>query len=255
MKAFKFRGADQIPFALDIILKRRLYCSDWRILNDPLEGRFSYSYPTLSEYSGNPLKTDHFDELAEQIVDQKQRKKVCSLSLSAESKLLWAHYASGFTGLAIEVELPDADPRIRRVDYSGACDVDMEVFTGTDSAVTQILSSKFSEWKYEHEVRIIQDEVWFQMTEPVSRVICGPRMNDAMFEALHIVCSAKAIPISRMHLDEAGIDLTGERSPALKLAKALEEKLGLTRRQSQRRDLSRRVRPKEFGNETAESEL
>ena len=40
MKAYKFRAASQFAFALDIIFNRRLYCADWRTLNDPMEGRF-----------------------------------------------------------------------------------------------------------------------------------------------------------------------------------------------------------------------
>lgn len=172
-----------------------------------------------------PLKnTDHFDELAELIVEEKKKKKVCSLSRTAESRLLWAHYASGFTGVALEVELPDDDSRIHPVDYSGEFVVDLDSMNGTDAAANQILATKFSDWSYEDEVRIIQDQVWFKLHEPVKNVICGPRMNHAMFEALQIVCREKGIPISRMYIDEEGIDTSGERSPTMKLVRAFENK-------------------------------
>jgi hypothetical protein len=48
MKTYKFRSAAQIAFAFDIIINRRLFCSDWRNLNDPIEGMFFYgSDPSL----------------------------------------------------------------------------------------------------------------------------------------------------------------------------------------------------------------
>jgi hypothetical protein len=222
MNAFKFRSAEQIPFALDIILKKRLYCSDWRILNDPLEGQFSYSYRSIAPFSGKKLKdTDYFDDLADEISDEKQKKKVCSLSLTAESKLLWAHYASGFTGLAIEVELPDVSPSICKVEYVGLREVDMHQYRGASAEVGTILSTKFEEWSYEEEIRIIQNEPWFTLNSKIQRVICGQRMNNAMYEALRIVCNSKGIPISQIYMDHDGIDISGERNPNFQLGQAI----------------------------------
>ncbi|MEZ5415621.1 MAG: hypothetical protein R3F03_15045 [Opitutaceae bacterium] len=223
MKAYKYRGADQIPFALDILLKQRLYCSDWRVLNDPLEGSFSYSYPTLSR-SGNALNTDYFDDLADLIVDEKMKKKICSMSATISSPLLWAHYASGFTGLALEFEIPDEDDRVRRVMYTEDPTVDLCAGGEPGPLATHILSSKFRAWSYEEEIRIIQDEVWFRLPNPVTRVICGPRMNSAMFEALALICKAKDISISKLHIDHDGIDPTGSRSPTNQLLTAWKDR-------------------------------
>src|SRR6185312_15116031 len=111
MKAYKFRSSSQLPFALDIMFNNRLHCSDWRNLNDPMEGMFAYSYNATKE-------RDFKDEVAS-IVKHKQRLKVCSLSKTFDCHLLWAHYASGFSGLAIEVELPDRSPFVKTVKYRG----------------------------------------------------------------------------------------------------------------------------------------
>lgn len=131
--------------------------------------------------------------------------------------MLWAHYASGFTGLAIEVELPDDCPKVSKVEYMGLREVDMNQFRGTSAEVETILSTKFEEWDYEKEVRIIQDDTWYSLKSNISRVVCGQRMNHAMYEALRIVCDTKNIPISQMYMDEDGIDLKGERNPNYKL--------------------------------------
>lgn len=103
MRAYKFRSAAKIEFALDIILRRRLYCGDWRSMNDPMEGLFMY--PTRGD-------VPQVQERIKGIGDAKSAYRVCSLSADFQSHLLWAHYASGFDGLAIEVELPDNDPDV-----------------------------------------------------------------------------------------------------------------------------------------------
>ena len=84
MKAYKFRSSSQLPFALDIIFNSRLNCSDWRNLNDPMEGMFAYFYNATEE-------RDPKEEVA-QIVKHKKQLKVCSLSMTFDSHLLWAHY-------------------------------------------------------------------------------------------------------------------------------------------------------------------
>ena len=111
MKAYKFRSASQIAFTLDIIFNRRLFCSDWKMLNDPMEGMFVFSHQTSDGY-------DYKKEI-QQIIEEKKRLKVCSLSATYESHLLWAHYAGGFDGCAIEIEIPDNDPRIKKIEYRG----------------------------------------------------------------------------------------------------------------------------------------
>ena len=44
MLAYKFRSANQLEYAFDVVLNNRLHCADWRKLNDPMEGMFSYSH-------------------------------------------------------------------------------------------------------------------------------------------------------------------------------------------------------------------
>src|SRR5688500_14515121 len=102
MRAYKFRSAGQLALALDIVYHCRLYCSDWETLNDPLESLFMYSYLSPSDQSATTAAAKAVQAAAKLL-------KVCSLSQTFDSHLLWAHYAEGFTGLAVEVEVPDAD--------------------------------------------------------------------------------------------------------------------------------------------------
>ena len=201
MKAYKFRSSSQLSFALDAIFNNRLYCADWRKLNDPMEGMFEYFYSVTCE-------TDHFHNV-DRIVDQKDWLRVCSLSLTFNSYLLWAHYASGFDGLALEVDLPDDSNHIRKVGYRQASsyiikddpqDLDLA------QVAKDILSSKYQEWEYEKEIRILNEENWYPLTTQIKHVIAGHCMNPAIFKGLRIICHQKNITLSQTSIGDNGID-------------------------------------------------
>jgi hypothetical protein len=199
MRAFKFRSSAQIDFALDIIFNQRVHCADWSRLNDPMEGIFAYS--ASSTRSEDPKKR------VEEIIREKERIKICSLSRTFDCHLLWAHYASGFSGVAVEVELPDDPERVKIVNYRGVfAEISIDRNPDPYSTALQILSSKYREWEYEQEVRILHNSEWFPLPKPVCRVIAGHRMQPALFEALRIICETKNIPFRRTGVGDTGID-------------------------------------------------
>jgi len=223
MRAYKFRGSSQFDLALDVIFNQRLYCADWSRLNDPMEGAFVYSY---SSTGGHDYKKE-----VEAIIREKQQLRICSLSKTFDCHLLWAHYASGFDGLAIEVELPDDSPEIRTVEYRGVFGfIEMSSRINTVRAAEEVLSSKYQEWSYEKEVRILQRGEWYALKKPVSRVIAGHRMKPALFEALRIICDAKRIPLCRTGIGDEGID-----ADRVEPVNALNGNKGRTRRYRQPR--------------------
>lgn len=201
MIAFKFRPATQLGYAFDIILNDRLYCADWSALNDPMEGMFAFDHKSANEADGKRTVAD--------IIREKKQLRVCSLSETFDSHLLWSHYASGFTGLAIEVELPDDSPVVRRVNYRsefepalGGSEID------APRAATEILCSKYKEWAYEKEVRIIQQDVHFPLAaQPAYHVIAGHRMEPALFKALDLICCSMAIRLTRTKITPDGISV------------------------------------------------
>jgi hypothetical protein len=206
MLAYKFRSASQLHFALDIIFNNRLRCSDWRQLNDPMEGMFAYSSRATNEQ-------DHSKQVAE-IIRHKKNLLICSLSMTFDCHLLWAHYASGFEGLAVEIELPDDAPNIRVVQYRGVfAHVSFDRALDAERTAEQILSSKYKEWSYEQEVRILQADEWYELQIPVRRVIAGHRMHPAVFEALRIICERRSIILNRTGIGDEGID--ADRVPPL----------------------------------------
>lgn len=199
MKAYKFKSAHQIPHAFDIIFNSRLYCADWSALNDPMEGMFAYSHKSGTEKD--------VKEIVAEIVRHKRQLRVCSLTKTFDCHLLWAHYASGFSGLAIEVELPDNSPAVREVSYRGVfAGVHLAGEVNPEQAAEQILSSKYAEWVYEKEIRVLYRENYFPLAKPVQHVIAGHRMEPALFDALNFICHKRGIRFSRTGIGDEGID-------------------------------------------------
>lgn len=198
MRAFKFRSSSKIEYALDILINRRLHCADWRALNDPMEGLFVYATNGQESWAERVVKG---------IGDAKSRYRVCSLSRDFQSHLLWAHYARGFDGLAIEVDLPDDDPRVREVQYRGVfAFLDADDMQNEEEAARTILFSKNDEWRYEQEIRILSDQPYYNLDLPIRRVIAGHRMNQALFQTLHMVCERENIEFTKIGIGDEGID-------------------------------------------------
>lgn len=180
----------QIARALDIIFEGRLHCADWTTFNDPREGFFEHS-------RGDNQK-------AQAIRSAKRRYRICCLSKSFGSRLLWAHYAAGFDGLAIELDLPPQS------DYGPIFDVSYEQALPNadlqpgdfDAIALSFLRRKDREWCYEDEVRIIQDDIWYHLNIPVQRIIVGHRFNKALLKALRLVCQDQNIELKCTNIDD-----------------------------------------------------
>lgn len=200
MRAYKFKGAAQADHIFDILLNQRLYCAPWHVLNDPMEGTFAYSYRGDSEAKSAK-------DLAGTVSKALKSLRVCSLSATFDSHLLWAHYATGFNGVAIEVELPEATPDIQRVTYRGVFGhVSYAPDTRADSKAREVLLSKYQEWHYEQEIRILSENEWYKLEKPVSRLIAGHRLHPALFDALQIICEQQEIAFRRVGIGDDGID-------------------------------------------------
>jgi hypothetical protein len=177
---FKFRSEKQFSYAMDIILNKRLYCADWREMNDPMEG---WAVPDVEKvYSG---------EIAyNKVIDVKQNLRVCSLSTTFNSHLLWAHFANGFKGMAIEVDVPvDLLTEVKCINDLS------ENFPNTkdpELIARECLRRKHAEWEYEREVRIIQ-RAQYVKDVLVRRVIVGHRMNKSLLKTLNKVCGLEEI--------------------------------------------------------------
>jgi hypothetical protein len=93
----------------------------------------------------------------EEVFEEKKRWKVCSFSgeEALKNPIMWGYYASGFRGIAIEIEI---DPKkMRRINYSEhRPNLDEYKCLSTEEQVDKILTTKLRCWKHEDEYRYLK---------------------------------------------------------------------------------------------------
>lgn len=200
MRAFKFKSAAQADHIFDILLNNRLFCANWKTLNDPMEGVFAYSYRGDEE-------TDGARNVASEVQIELAKLCACSLTSIYDSHLLWAHYANGFNGVAVEVDLPDDHPDISLVKYRGVFgQFNYDASSKIATISRALLQSKYQEWSYERELRILSDKEWFPLEKPIPRLIVGHRVHPALFDALQIICERQGINFTSIGVGDDGLD-------------------------------------------------
>lgn len=177
--AYKFKSDKDLDHVLEAILEDKLYCADWRDLNDPMEGYFSFW--------GDEREL-------RQILSEKEKCRVCALSKTWREALLWCHYANGFRGLALAVNLTGlTNYSVAYEEYIPELD---ETLKPTNLSTTawkarHILSHKLKYWKIEDEVRIIKTCTYVDVS--VVGLLVGFRMPDPIKRTLIHLAEQKGI--------------------------------------------------------------
>ena len=180
MKLYKFRSFENLEFVLDIILNERLYCAHFSGLNDPFEG----IYLAVSHYPPvflQRLGTQRIDrksvcELSE-VYETSLFNRICSLSASIEDTRLWAHYADGHRGIAIEIDFSGNEDDLKLVRYPPKLKRYSNTILGTPFP-DEILSQKTPHWEHEKEFRIMQSEPYYPVSGRISGIYLGLRISD-----------------------------------------------------------------------------
>lgn len=133
-------------FALKALRDRRLKIARINELNDPFE---LYA----ADFSDVDTKS-RLETFKNQI---NERYGVVCFCENYHDPVLWSHYADNHRGVALVFEIPD-DEAIR-IDYQPErfkLDVDAARKRGSfeESDVMKLISTKFSSWQYENEIRM-----------------------------------------------------------------------------------------------------
>ena len=208
MRAFKFRAAENLHFVLDILIHQRLYCAPMSVLNDIREGDFR-------------MGQDHdrwaeINDFGRKVASRAREFRVCALSSGIDNHLLWAHYAGGYGGVAIEVEIPEKDAQT--VEYRDDFIFLSDLFKtdSVDNAAAKILLRKYRDWSYEEEVRVITTEPYYKLEQPIKRVVLGSRATPAVTAAIQILCNHYKLEVERMVVsDECIYTVVSQESPLL----------------------------------------
>ncbi len=204
MKLYKFRSTNNFEYIVDILLRKRLHCCNIKQFNDVTEGDFR---------SGN--EDGHEVEYFEKGLNYSKRLKelkVCSLTKTFNNHLLWAYYANGYNGVAIELDIPDSPNKLYEVEYTDDfiyfSDLVLNESTDIDYSAKPLCMKK-KRWSHENEMRIIVEDEFYKLQRPISRVIIGSRVNFNMGHVFYLLCSKLGIPLERAVIADWGIYTVG----------------------------------------------
>jgi hypothetical protein len=170
MKLYKYKALRPFKHVVDIIRKNRFHAAQFYDLNDPMEGLFMYEQGVRQEY-------------LEKIKWHKEQLRVCAFSKDPGEPVLWAHYADGFKGICIEIEVTQADGqdyRFVEVDYSPTrIRLNNNVVGSFTGMARLLLTHKADNWQIEDEVRALAGGTYIPIRDGVkmTRILLGLRID------------------------------------------------------------------------------
>jgi hypothetical protein len=148
------RNKESIAQEIDAIIKNYLWCSNYKAMNDPMEG----FYRPSRRLKVNPKYEPTYDA----ILHNKTSLGLASFTDVHDNTLMWAHYAANYSGMCVRYRTDDLlsglsdDVSLVRVAYTkGLPRLSSEDATNVDVAARKILSQKIADWAYESEWRIL----------------------------------------------------------------------------------------------------
>jgi hypothetical protein len=135
---YKYRGLSNLQFALDIFVNKRLHAADFKSLNDPMEGSYTYEEGALQRWE------------VEAIFSQKNEYRILSLSDTPTNMLMWSYYADSHAGMVLGVSLRDPADEVEQVRYV----TDLGLERDHPDVAKRILTKKYRMWRHERERRV-----------------------------------------------------------------------------------------------------
>lgn len=216
---------NELDRVIDILQNYRLYFPNYQQLNDPLEG--SGGNIMLSGWAGVSILIARDEEL-EPIEIAKQRYGILSLSETAISPQLWAHYTNNYQGVCLCFRTDGILRGAKKVKYEiDRGRVFAEGEKSIKAAVKRNLLYKQKGWEYEQEWRCIletDDLNRFRRfeKEELQGIIIGNNLSDTVKDILirsldnHIraLVAKPGYQTFRINILPWGYDIPGDgRSP------------------------------------------
>lgn len=201
-KAYKYRGGRGILdkdgksiFERDVmtLVNNQLYLPTKDGLNDPTEG--VYRDDTLRMFFNVFSKYSHnVEEQYNKFTERFGKVGVYSLSKTFDNELLWAYYASGHTGFAIEYDIDILEQSLNYNAYAqqlykfdveywnNVPQIDISTIRGNEivEMLKRFIGAKSSSWAHEKEIRLIFENTGlFEIDyKAVTAIYFGCRMPD-----------------------------------------------------------------------------
>ena len=168
MKLYKFRplgSKTDFERVKRILNTGEFWCSRFQELNDPMEGVFLTSNPSL----------------VDKIYYAKKNYVICSFSTiwAFKKPAMWGYYANGFKGIAIEVKVNKNS--VKKIEYKKEIKSISEYQNKNE--IESLLSAKLPCWKHENEYRFLKildecDNDNFQQIGKITAVYFGNPFGD-----------------------------------------------------------------------------
>ena len=140
------------------------------------------------------------------IEEWQNRYRILSVSAIPDSPIMWAHYASGYSGCCLIYSTKKTFSKIEPIIYTDITfSLSDEDFMDEDipsEAIEESLRFKHKDWAYENEWRLIQNEdagfLNYEVSELVG-IIIGENMSLDKRKVLVKLCKDKCIPCFRTY--------------------------------------------------------
>ncbi len=210
-RLYRYRLFENLDRELEAIKEGYLYCALYKDMNDPMEGLFA---------SGHLLRTNkHFHEIRDAIVSAKSQIGICSFSEVYDHELMWAHYASQFTGFCVGYSLSRLMKNLEnnitfvRMSYNEKVPTVHRPHMNIDSLAKMVLANKNYRWLHEREWRMFALPGKAQYHDPscVTRIYLGSRMQQRNREHVRDELQPLRIKVSEMTIDKYSISFKTKR--------------------------------------------
>lgn len=179
MKLYKLKSlhGDGLLHVVDLIVNERIYLSTHEFMNDINEAHW--------KCVGDCIRDIPFRETAQEFRKHADSIRFTCFIEDICNHLMWAHYAGGFRGVALEYEIDPSRHRVKKIDYRGMPNVTKEamdeVLKGRIHITeTGVLKRKDSFWEYEDEWRVFGDPVSYYIQDKKPKaLIFGSRLPES----------------------------------------------------------------------------
>lgn len=205
---------------IEAILKPYIYCSDFKDLNDPMEGFYR---PSTALRNKSNYKT-----IVEKIYARKTGVGIASLSDTKRNELMWTHYAQSYSGLCIEyyasrllAGLP-GNVSLARMGYD---DIPPRISSNDarddNAAARKIFSQKKFNWAYEREWRVLGPvgKAPIDPGDVIRSIFLGSRIADTNKKTILRALRNTEISVYEMHVEGYKQNWTAIQGPAYRNAK------------------------------------
>ena len=182
---------------LDIINNKRIYMPSFDELNDPFESylvNFDLSYTGSSITSAAGERPAFIDEIFKPY-------GILSLTDNCKNQVMWASYSNMYKGICLGFEnLPKVKP-IKYIEKNHSIpklDSENKI---KDKDIEKILMSKYNNWKYEQEYRLLSKDKFYNIEKNLKLIIIGHRIDEHIKEMLYRECINNNIEVYTTYID------------------------------------------------------